>query len=77
MSGADEAEAERPLFNLHHPLQVGQSWRQAAHAERINEKTAVYSLLRWQIKTDFHGKNRLGVRRFTNFRAHQRMAVSV
>ena len=31
--GADEAETERPLFNLHHPLEVGQSRRQAAHAE--------------------------------------------
>jgi hypothetical protein len=49
-----------PLFNLHHPPQVGQSWRQAAHAERINEKTAIHSLLRSEIKTDSHGIMGLG-----------------
>jgi len=53
--GADEPEAERPLLHAHGALDVGQTRRQAPHAERVDEKAAINPLLRRQLEPDSHG----------------------
>ena len=54
--GTDQAEAERTFLDAHGALDIGQARRQAAHAERVDEKAAIDALLRRQFDTESHGR---------------------